>query len=126
MPEHARFRDAARVRVDAPPDRVRELISSPAVLGALDDRLAEAADVRREDDRVAVRTDRDGLRFEFRLTADGDGTRVAALERVEPEGLLDRTRRMLFPDRAHEDLERDLDRLRHLLEALDDGSLSGD
>lgn len=120
MSKTSRFRDAASVHVDASPDRVRELISDPKLLQALDDRLArQDVEVTGEDDHVEVRGDEGRLEFAFRLRSEGDGTRVSVAEKVAPDDWIETTKWMLFPNRAHEDLEREMDRLRHLVEAFD-------
>lgn len=120
MAEASRFRDAARIHVDAPPERVREMLENPDVLRALDERLAEGdVEVTSSEDSVEVHGDGERLHVAFRLAPDGDGTKVAALENVEPEGLVERTKWMLFPQRAHEEFEAELERLRHLAEAFD-------
>lgn len=120
MTEASRFRDAARVHVDAPADRVRELLSDPDVLQALDDRLTERdLEILTTEDRVEVSGDDGHLHFAFRVIPEDDGTRIAAMEDVEPRSLLERTKWMLFPQQAHDDLENEMDRLRHLVEAFD-------
>lgn len=120
MSKGSRFRDAASVHVDASPDRVRELITDPKLLQAIDDRLArEDVEIEGESDHVEVRGDEGRLEFAFRLHPEGDGTRIAVLENVEPDDWIETTKWMLFPRRAHEDLERELDRLRHLVEAFE-------
>jgi hypothetical protein len=120
MREHDRFRDAARVRVDAPVDRVRELLSDPAVLSEVDDRLAGTGlEILREEGRVEVWDEGERVHLAFRLRPEDDATTVAALEDVEPQGFVEQTKRWLFPGQAHEDLEEELDRFRVLAEALD-------
>lgn len=120
MPASTPFRDAATVRVNAPVDRVRELLSDPDVLEALDERLAGAdVEVHREGDRVEVQATEPRLRLAFRLRSEGETTRVAALEDVQPAGFVEQTKRMLFPGEAHEDLEAELDRLRHIVQAFE-------
>lgn len=120
MPGPDRFRDAATVRVDAPVDRVRALISDPAILQSVDERLTgEDIEIHRQGDRVEVHADEDRLHLAFRLRERGESTQIAALEDVEPEGLVEQTKRMLFPGQAHRDLEDELDRFRHIAEAFD-------
>lgn len=116
-----RFRDAATVRVNAPPDRVRELVSDPNVLQALDDRLTgRELQVRTEGDRVEIWSEGDRLRLAFRVSPDEeDSTRLAALEQVKPVGVIEQTKRMLFPGQAHRDLEAELDRFRRLVEGFE-------
>jgi hypothetical protein len=119
MPGPDRFREAATVQVDAPVDRVRELLADPAILGSLDDRLAgRDVEIHDEPELVEVHADAEGddLELAFRLQADGPRTHVAALEAVRPAGLAERTKRMLFPGRAHAELEAELDRLRRIAE----------
>lgn len=119
MPAPPPFRDAATVQVDAPVDRVRELLSDPDVLEALDERLGgREVDIHHEGDRVEVRTREGRLRLAFRLREEGEQTRVAALEDVEPVGIVEQTKRMFFPGQAHEELETELDRFRHIVEAF--------
>ncbi|PSG98278.1 hypothetical protein BRD56_01405 [Thermoplasmatales archaeon SW_10_69_26] len=114
------FREAATVRVNAPEDRVRELLSDRDVLEAFDERLAgEDVEVHHEDERVEVTAPGQRLRLAFRLRGEGESTSVAALEDVEPKGFVERTKWMLFPGQAHEDLETELDRFRHIVEAFD-------
>lgn len=123
MSDHARFRDAATVHVDAPVDHVRELISHPDVLAALDERLAgEDVEILVEEDRVEVWAETDGLHMAFRLREEGESTRLAALEDVEPAGLVEKTKWMFFPGRAHRDLEEELDTFSHTLETLETAS----
>lgn len=120
MADASRFRDAATVRIDAPVDRVRELMSRPEILGALDRRLRdEDLEIQIEDDRVEIWAEEDDLHMSFRLSEEGQTTRLAALEDVEPDGLLERTKWMLFPGQAHRDLERELDEFRHVVEAFE-------
>lgn len=119
MSEPDRFRDAATIRVEAPVERVRDLLSDPRVLGTVDERLTDDVEVVREGDRVEVWADGDRLHLAFRLRAEGEGTQVAAQEDVEPAGLLEQTKWRLFPGRAHEDLEDELERFRTLAEAFE-------
>lgn len=122
MPPETRFRDAASVKVDVPPDQVEQLLTEPDLLRALDDRFTHTnLEIQRSGDRVQVRDPEGHVRFAFRLSPEGEGTRVAALEDVRPEGALEATKHMLFPGRTHEALERELARLRVLLEAIDRG-----
>lgn len=116
----SRFRDAATVRVDAPPDRVRDLVSDPEVLQALDERLTgRDVRVKTEGDRVEVWADGDRLHLAFQLSADDEATNLAALEHVQPAGVIEQTKWMLFPGRAHRDLEEELERFRRLAEGLE-------
>lgn len=120
MSDPSRFRDAATVNVDASPERVRELISDPRVLGALDERLSgEDVEVKSEEGRVEVWDEDERLHLAFRLTPEGEGTHIAAVEDIEPEGLIEQTKWRLFPGRAHDELEDELDRFRHLAEAFE-------
>lgn len=120
MAEPDRFRDAATIRVDASPERVRQLLSDPAVLAAMDERIRPRdVEVLREDDEVEVWADGGRLHLAFRLRDDEHGTRVAAEEDVEPTGLVEQTKRWLFPGQAHEDLEDELDRFRELAEDVE-------
>lgn len=119
MSEPDRFRDAATILVEAPVERVRDLLSDPRVLGTVDDRLSDDIDVVREGDRVEVWGDEDRLHLAFRLRSEGEGTKVAAAADVEPAGLLEQTKWRLFPGRAHEDLEDELERFRLLAEAFE-------
>lgn len=115
-----RFRDAATIRVEAPVERVRELLSNPGVLQKVDERLAgEEIEVRHEEDRVEVWGDDERVHLAFRLLPEGESTKVAAEEDVQPEGLLEQTKRWFFPGKAHEDLEDELDRFRLLAEAFE-------
>lgn len=119
MSEPDRFRDAATVRVEAPVERVRELLSDPRVLGTVDERLSDDVEVVRDGDSVEVWADEDRLHLAFRLRAEGEGTKIAAEADVEPVGLLEQTKWRLFPGRAHEDLEDELERFRTLAEAFE-------
>jgi hypothetical protein len=120
MPDPDRFRKAATIRVQAPVDRVRQLLSNPSVLETVDERLAgRELEILRREDRVEVWEEDEHLHLAFRLRAEGQGTRVAAQEEVEPQGLLEQTKHWLFPHQAHEDLEDELDRFRALAERLD-------
>lgn len=117
MAEPDRFRDAATIRVQAPVERVRRLLSNPNVLSRMDDRIqGHDVDVFREEDEVEVWAEDGRLHLAFRLLEEEGSTRVAAREDVEPGGLLETTKRWLFPGRAHEDLEDELARFRELAE----------
>lgn len=122
MPAATRFRDAASVLVDVPPERVHDLLSRTEILRAIDERLVDSnLEIVRAGEQVEVRDLEGRVHVGFRLKEAEGGTRVAALEEVRPEGAWETTKRMLFPGRAHEDLERELERLRVLLEAVDAG-----
>lgn len=114
------FHDAASVHVNVDPEQVATRLASPELLRALDDRLAdETVAIRRDEDRVEVQGADGELRVSFRLTPEGEGTRLAALEEASPSDALDRTKRMLFPGRSHEAFETEIQRLRAMLEAMD-------
>lgn len=125
MPTENRFRDAASIHVDLPRDRVETLLMRPDLLRALDDRFASTQlEIYRSEDTVEVNDAEGQLHVRFRLRDEDKGTRVAAAEMVRPQGLLERTKHMLFPGQVHEELEGDLERLKALLKALgsDEGS----
>lgn len=115
-----RYHDAASVHVGVPPERVENLLSDPDLLRALDDRFLDASlAIQRSGDKVEVRDEEGRVHVAFRLAAEGEGTRVAALEDVEPDGILEATKRMFMPGRTHEEFEDELDRLRVLLESME-------
>jgi hypothetical protein len=117
------FRDAASVHVNASPERVRSLISRPGVLQALDERLQDkTVRVETSDDTVEVHDEDGNLRVAFRLRDEGDGTRVAALETFQPDNVLEATKHMLMPGKAHREFKAELRRLRHLIEDVDVGA----
>lgn len=118
------FREAATVQVDVPPNRVLEILSDPAVLRAIDPRIREDSTLRISVDgpRVEVRDRRDDLRIAFSIEAEGDGSRLSALESVRPRNPAEATKHMFFPGRVHQELEDELARLKGLLEAMGPGS----
>lgn len=122
MSAKTRFRDAASIHVDVSPERVLDLMGNADLLRALDDRLADRdIEIEKGSSHVDVRDTEGRVHVGFRFEPEGDGTRIAAAEDVRPDNPLETTKRMLFPGQSHEDFERELQRLRNLLEALDPG-----
>lgn len=121
-PSDVPYRDAASVHVRLPPDRVEQRLHDARVLASVEDGFeGEILSVKGSDRTVRV-ADREGhVRVRLRLLEEGEGTRVAAERDVHPEGPLEAIKHMMFPGRTHEELEEGLDRLRDVMEALDQG-----
>lgn len=122
MSSKTRYRDAASIHVDLPPDRVSRLLADADLLRVFDERLADSnVEIQRSASTVEVRDPEGHVRVGFRFKPEDEGTRIAALEDVRPEGAIEATKHMLFPGRTHEAFEQELKRLRVLLEAIDEG-----
>lgn len=113
-------RDAASVHVSLPPERVERWLRDSLVLSSVEEGFeGEALSIARSDEEVRV-SDQDGhIRVLFRLAPEGEGTRVAAERDVRPAGPLEAAKHMVFPGRAHDELEEGLDRFRGVVEALE-------
>lgn len=120
MGSNVPHRDAASVHLSVPPDRVERWLRDSLVLASVEEGFeGKALSIDRSGREVQVE-DQDGhVRVMFRLAEEEGGTRVAAERDVRPEGPLEAAKHMVFPGRAHDELEAGLDRFRGVVEALE-------